>query len=113
MRQLHNLIVHEVSDQEVQREIKQWKMWYTDEMDGRLVQKGVDDHRHLAVRLSKLFPSLISEEKLRDGYIKFMTSSKHRCVNSTIAFKGGLTQLWNIKGRRCSFGEFEFTIETN
>ncbi|XP_067093175.1 multiple inositol polyphosphate phosphatase 1-like [Osmerus mordax] len=97
MRQLHNLIVREVSDPEVQREIKQWKMWYTDEMDGRLVQKGVDDHRHLAVRLSKLFPSLITEKKLRDGNIKFMTSSKHRCVNSTMAFKGGLTQLWNIK----------------
>lgn len=97
MRQLHNIVKNEVSDQDNWlRELKQWQMWYTDEMDGRLVQKGVDDHRHLAVRLSKLFPLLLSEEKLRDGHIKFMTSSKHRCVNSTLAFKGGLIQLWNI-----------------
>uniref|UniRef100_A0A8C3G0Z5 Multiple inositol polyphosphate phosphatase 1 n=1 Tax=Cyclopterus lumpus TaxID=8103 RepID=A0A8C3G0Z5_CYCLU len=77
------------------REIQtQWTMWYTEDMDGRLVQKGVNDHRHLAVRLSKLFPSLISEEKLRGGFIKFITSSKHRCVNSTLSFKAGLTELW-------------------
>ncbi|XP_074502188.1 multiple inositol polyphosphate phosphatase 1-like [Sebastes fasciatus] len=79
--------------QEIQN---QWRMWYTEDMDGRLVQKGVDDHKHLAVRLSKLFPSLISEEKLRDGFITFMTSSKHRCVNSTLSFKAGLTELWAI-----------------
>lgn len=82
------------------REIQtQWTMWYTEDMDGRLVQKGVNDHKHLAVRLSKLFPSLISEEKLRGGFIKFITSSKHRCVNSTLSFKAGLTKLWGITGR--------------
>ncbi|KAK5854124.1 hypothetical protein PBY51_015221 [Eleginops maclovinus] len=74
----------------------QWRMWYTEDMDGRLVQKGVEDHKHLAVRLSKLFPSLISEKNLRGGFIKFMTSSKHRCVNSTLSFKAGLTELWAI-----------------
>uniref|UniRef100_A0A671WNK3 Multiple inositol polyphosphate phosphatase 1 n=1 Tax=Sparus aurata TaxID=8175 RepID=A0A671WNK3_SPAAU len=79
------------------REIQtQWRMWYTEDMDGRLVQKGVDDHKHLAVRLSKLFPTMISEEKLRGGFIKFITSSKHRCVNSTLSFKAGLTGLWAI-----------------
>lgn len=101
MRQLYNFVVQMASDKDKWlHEIKtQWKMWYTDDMDGRLVQKGVDDLRHLAVRLSKLLPSLISEENLRDGRIKFMTSSKHRCVNSTIAFKGGLTKHLNIEGR--------------
>ncbi|XP_008277768.1 multiple inositol polyphosphate phosphatase 1-like [Stegastes partitus] len=83
----------------------QWTMWYTEDMDGRLVQKGVNDHRHLAVRLSKLFPSLISEEKLRGGLIKFITSSKHRCVNSTLSFKAGLTELWGIKDM-----EFEHAV---
>lgn len=82
--------------QELQRE---WVMWYTEDMDGRLVQKGVDDLKHLAIRLSKLFPSMISEEKLRAGLIKFITSSKHRCVNSTLAFKAGLAELWGISGR--------------
>lgn len=80
------------------REIRdEWRMWYTEDMDGRLVQKGIEDHRHLAVRLSKMFPSLISEEKLRGGFISFITSSKHRCVNSTLAFKRGLTELWDIR----------------
>lgn len=85
------------------REIQtQWRMWYTEDMDGRLVQKGVDDHKHLAVRLSKLFPTMISEEKLRGGFIKFITSSKHRCVNSTLSFKAGLTGLWAITGMSSS-----------
>uniref|UniRef100_A0A3Q1EQW6 Multiple inositol polyphosphate phosphatase 1 n=1 Tax=Acanthochromis polyacanthus TaxID=80966 RepID=A0A3Q1EQW6_9TELE len=83
----------------------QWTMWYTEDMDGRLVQKGVNDHRHLAVRLSKLFPSLISEKKLRGGLIKFITSSKHRCVNSTLSFKAGLTELWTIRDK-----EFEHAV---
>ncbi|XP_056291549.1 multiple inositol polyphosphate phosphatase 1a [Pseudoliparis swirei] len=84
----------------------QWTMWYTEDMDGRLVQKGVNDHRHLAVRLSKLFPSLVSEEKLRGGFIKFITSSKHRCVNSTLSFKAGLTELWAITDR-----EFDHAVD--
>lgn len=88
------------------REIReQWKMWYTEDMDGRLVQKGVEDHMHLAMRLSKLFPSLISEEKLRGGGISFITSSKHRCVNSTLAFQAGLATLWTIKDT-----EFEHAV---
>ncbi|KAI3363275.1 hypothetical protein L3Q82_011903, partial [Scortum barcoo] len=79
------------------REIQtRWRMWYTDDMDGRLVRKGQEDLRHLAVRLSKLVPSLVSEEKLRGGLFRFMTSSKHRCVNSTLSFKAGLTELWAI-----------------
>nr|XP_046258383.1 multiple inositol polyphosphate phosphatase 1-like [Scatophagus argus] len=79
------------------REIQtQWKMWYTEDMDGRLAQKGVEDHKHLAIRLSKLFPTMISEENLRGGFIQFITSSKHRCVNSTLSFKAGLTELWAI-----------------
>ncbi|XP_054654065.1 multiple inositol polyphosphate phosphatase 1-like [Dunckerocampus dactyliophorus] len=83
------------------REIQtQWQMWYTDDMDGRLARKGVDDHKHLAVRLSKLFPSLLSEENLRGGVIAFISSSKHRCINSTLAFTEGLTELWNIQDQK-------------
>ncbi|XP_059214792.1 multiple inositol polyphosphate phosphatase 1-like [Centropristis striata] len=98
MQKLYDLVKRSASGkQSWLREIQtQWTMWYTEDMDGRLVQKGVNDHKHLAVRLSKLFPSLISEEKLRGGFIKFITSSKHRCVNSTLSFKAGLTELWAI-----------------
>ncbi|XP_060895879.1 multiple inositol polyphosphate phosphatase 1-like [Labrus mixtus] len=98
MQTLYDLVKSSASGKESWlREIQnQWTMWYTEDMDGRLVQKGVNDHKHLAVRLSKLFPSLITEEKLRGGLIKFITSSKHRCVNSTLSFKAGLTELWAI-----------------
>ncbi|XP_074531291.1 multiple inositol polyphosphate phosphatase 1-like [Halichoeres trimaculatus] len=100
MQQLYNIVLYNATDkhmwlQEIQT---QWTMWYTEDMDGRLVQKGRDDLKHLAVRLSKLFPSLISEEKLRSGLIKFITSSKHRCVDSMLSFKAGLTEQWAIKG---------------
>ncbi|XP_034538566.1 multiple inositol polyphosphate phosphatase 1-like [Notolabrus celidotus] len=107
MQKLHELVKSSASGKESWlREIQtQWTMWYTEDMDGRLVQKGVKDHKHLAVRLSKLFPSLISEEKLRDGFIKFMTSSKHRCVNSTLSFKAGLTELWAIKDQEFDHAE--------
>ncbi|KAM4730468.1 LOW QUALITY PROTEIN: multiple inositol polyphosphate phosphatase 1a [Anableps anableps] len=87
--------------------LTQWTMWYTTEdMDGRLVQKGVKDLKHLAVRLSKMFPSMISEEKLRGGLIKFITQLKHRCVNSTLSFKAGLTEMWAIR-------DMEFEHEVN
>ncbi|XP_041645300.1 multiple inositol polyphosphate phosphatase 1-like [Cheilinus undulatus] len=107
MQKLYELVQSSASGKESWlREIQtQWTMWYTEDMDGRLVQKGVNDHKHLAVRLSKLFPSLISEEKLRGGLINFITSSKHRCVNSTLSFKAGLTELWAIKDR-----EFEHAV---
>uniref|UniRef100_UPI0037E90010 multiple inositol polyphosphate phosphatase 1-like n=1 Tax=Semicossyphus pulcher TaxID=241346 RepID=UPI0037E90010 len=108
MKQLYNMVLQNASGEESWlREIQtQWTMWYTEDMDGRLVQKGVKDHKHLAVRLSKLFPSLLSEEKLRGGFIKFITSSKHRCVNSTLSFKAGLTELWAITDK-------EFDHEVN
>lgn len=103
MRLLHDLVSRNASGKQGWlREIKhQWTMWYTEDMDGRLVQKGVDDHKHLAVRLAKLFPSLISKEKLLGGHMNFITSSKHRCVNSTLAFQSGLGGLWTIEGRIC------------
>uniref|UniRef100_A0AAV2JPH2 Multiple inositol polyphosphate phosphatase 1 n=1 Tax=Knipowitschia caucasica TaxID=637954 RepID=A0AAV2JPH2_KNICA len=98
MLKFYEVVKTSTEDKDWLRELRQdWVMWYTEDMDGRLVRKGMDDHRHLAVRLSKLFPSLISEDNLRKGGIQFMTSSKHRCVNSTLSFKRGLTELWNIK----------------
>lgn len=77
--------------------IKTWKMWYTEDMDGRLVDKGRDDHRHLAMRLAQSFPTLISEDFLRANRIEFITSSKHRCVDSVKAFQEGLHRLWDVQ----------------
>uniref|UniRef100_A0A1A7Y8J1 Multiple inositol polyphosphate phosphatase 1 n=1 Tax=Iconisemion striatum TaxID=60296 RepID=A0A1A7Y8J1_9TELE len=72
-----------------------WEPWYTEEMDGQLVVKGRDDLRFLARRLATLFPSLLSEENVRKGKIRFVSSSKHRCVNSMEAFQDGLYQHWS------------------
>ncbi|XP_068183080.1 multiple inositol polyphosphate phosphatase 1-like [Antennarius striatus] len=107
MQQLYNIVLHNASSKDswLQEIQTQWTMWYTEDMDGRLVHKGVNDLKHLAIRLSKLFPSLISEEKLRGGFIKFITSSKHRCVNSTLSFIAGLTELWAISDK-----EFDYSV---
>ncbi|XP_028824515.1 multiple inositol polyphosphate phosphatase 1b [Denticeps clupeoides] len=74
-----------------------WDMWYTEDMDGRLVEKGRDDHRHLAARLATAFPALISRENLLGGRVAFVTSSKHRCVESVEAFQQGLHGFLGVK----------------
>ncbi|CAK6978140.1 multiple inositol polyphosphate phosphatase 1b isoform X1 [Scomber scombrus] len=70
-----------------------WVTWYTEDMDGQLVEKGKEDLRLLARRLSALFPSLLSEENVRKRRISFLSSSKHRCVSSVEAFQEGLQHL--------------------
>ncbi|XP_051502490.1 multiple inositol polyphosphate phosphatase 1a [Myxocyprinus asiaticus] len=94
MREFYNLVVRDASGNlNCLWEIKSnWKMWYRDEMDGRLVDKGREDHKHLAQRLIRWFPSLLTKDNLRHGRVKLITSSKHRCVNSTIAFRAGLME---------------------
>ena len=100
IKRLHSLVVNEAKDSYAWlRDIKtKWVMWYTEEMDGKLVEKGRDDHRHLAVRLATSFPTLISKDNFQNNRMKFITSSKHRCVDSVEAFQEGLHRLWNIKG---------------
>ncbi|XP_029383984.1 multiple inositol polyphosphate phosphatase 1b [Echeneis naucrates] len=74
-----------------QQEIRsRWDMWFTEDMDGQLVMKGREDLRHLAGRLSRLFPDLLSDQNLRTRRIRLRTSSKHRCVSSVEAFQEGL-----------------------
>ncbi|XP_062375888.1 multiple inositol polyphosphate phosphatase 1a [Sardina pilchardus] len=106
MKDFYNLVQSNAPDWSHKLNQSLWKMWYTEDMDGRLVQKGREDHTNLAKRLAKYFPTLITEENLRNGSIKFITSSKHRCVNSTIAFKTGLIEYFGIGGE-------EFDHEVN
>ncbi len=100
MREFYDLVVSDATGNlNYLSEIKsQWKMWYTDNMDGRLVDKGREDHRHLAQRLIKWFPSLLTDENVLRGRVKLITSSKHRCVNSTIAFREGLMKGLGTEG---------------
>ncbi|XP_070975426.1 multiple inositol polyphosphate phosphatase 1-like [Oncorhynchus clarkii lewisi] len=98
MQRLYDLVLNDAKNTDKWlTDIKtKWEMWYTEDMDGKLVEKGRDDHRHLAVRLATFFPSLMSEENLRSHRIRFITSSKHRCVDSIVAFQEGLLNLWNV-----------------
>lgn len=68
----------------------EWPLWYDDWMDGQLVEKGRQDMRQLALRLAALFPDLFSRENY--GRLRLVTSSKHRCVDSSAAFLQGLWQ---------------------
>ncbi|KAL1775259.1 multiple inositol polyphosphate phosphatase 1, partial [Sigmodon hispidus] len=61
-----------------------------DWMEGQLVEKGRQDMRQLALRLATLFPDLISRENY--GLLRLVTTSKHRCVDSSAAFLQGLWQ---------------------
>lgn len=100
MSRLSELVQAEATGPELWlQDIKsKWTMWYTADMDGKLVEKGKNDLRHLAVRLAESFPSLISEENLRADRMEFMTSSKHRCVESIQAFQEGLFHHWDARG---------------
>lgn len=70
--------------------LAEWSLWYDDWMDGQLVEKGRQDMRQLALRLAALFPDLFSRENY--GRLQLITSSKHRCVDSSAAFLQGLWQ---------------------
>ncbi|XP_066521443.1 multiple inositol polyphosphate phosphatase 1b [Hoplias malabaricus] len=102
MARLYELVKTEASgtEQWLHDIQSKWRMWYTDDMDGKLVEKGKNDHRHLAFRLAKSFPTLISEENFRRERMEFMTSSKHRCVDSIKAFQEGLHQHWDVRDVR-------------
>ncbi|OCT69844.1 multiple inositol polyphosphate phosphatase 1 [Xenopus laevis] len=91
MKKMHDLILKQkgIGSELVER-LQQWEMWYEDWMDGQLVKKGEQDMRNLAYRLASLFPSLFTEERLKQSKMTFTTSSKHRCVDSTKSFISGL-----------------------
>ncbi|KAF7704839.1 multiple inositol polyphosphate phosphatase 1-like [Silurus meridionalis] len=91
-------LVKSQADLSCVRELETWKMWYKEDMDGRLVEKGRSDHRHLAQRLVKSFPTLFTKENLETRRVKFLTSSKHRCINSTLAFKHGVVEALRVPG---------------
>ncbi|CAH2322164.1 multiple inositol polyphosphate phosphatase 1 isoform X1 [Pelobates cultripes] len=92
MKKMHNLILQYGGGSDLVEDLRNWNMWYEDWMDGQLVQKGEQDMNNLALRLSSLFPSLFTAEKFKNCNMTFLTSSKHRCVDSTKAFISGLEQ---------------------
>lgn len=120
LRQLHNLLqarragnnrADAGGGRDLGAALADWPLWYEDWVDGQLVEKGRQDMRQLALRLASLFPTLVSRENY--GRLQLVTSSKHRCVESGVAFLNALWQhcypelpLPDVKGdhpgRRCA-----------
>ncbi|KAL7873849.1 hypothetical protein AOLI_G00129200 [Acnodon oligacanthus] len=86
-------------------ELKAWKMWYKEDMAGRLTETGREDHIHLAQRMVETFPTLLTKENLQGGRVKFITSSVPRCINSTLSFQLGLKEWFHLEGE-----EFPYTV---
>ncbi|XP_001374318.2 multiple inositol polyphosphate phosphatase 1 [Monodelphis domestica] len=68
--------------------LARWPLAYEDWMDGQLVDKGNQDMRQLATRLATRFPTLLG--RAGPASVRFVTSSKPRCVDSASAFAQGL-----------------------
>ncbi|XP_054377597.2 multiple inositol polyphosphate phosphatase 1 isoform X1 [Pongo abelii] len=99
LRQLHGLLqargsrdggAGSTGSRDLGAALADWPLWYADWMDGQLVEKGRQDMRQLALRLASLFPALFSRENY--GRLRLITSSKHRCMDSSAAFLQGLWQ---------------------
>lgn len=72
----------------VAERLARWEMWYQPDMDGKLAPKGERDMKMLAKRLAARFPSLLAPGR----HLAFASSSKHRCVDSSRAFRAGLRE---------------------
>ncbi|XP_062927691.1 multiple inositol polyphosphate phosphatase 1-like isoform X1 [Mobula hypostoma] len=91
MLEMHQL-VKELGDTglDLVQALAAWDMWYHERMDGCLHQLGVSEMAQLAERLAAGFPRLLAPQNYLENRVKFLTSSKHRCVNSTQSFIRGL-----------------------
>ncbi|XP_067408879.1 multiple inositol polyphosphate phosphatase 1 isoform X2 [Emydura macquarii macquarii] len=84
--QLHRLLRSQERPCPAAQQLARWDMWYQPDMDGRLAPKGRLDMEQLARRLAARFPGLLSPQRR----FAFASSSKHRCVESSAAFRKGL-----------------------
>ncbi|XP_054838562.1 multiple inositol polyphosphate phosphatase 1 isoform X2 [Eublepharis macularius] len=65
-----------------------WSLWYREDMDGQLAERGRHDMSTLARRLAARFPGLLAPRRR----FAFVSSHKARCLNSSDAFRDGLRQ---------------------
>ncbi|XP_065700130.1 multiple inositol polyphosphate phosphatase 1 [Patagioenas fasciata] len=79
-----------------------WQMWYEESLDGRLAPQGRRDMEHLARRLAARFPALFAARRR----LVLASSSKHRCLQSSAAFRRGL-------GPSLSLGGDEVEVQVN
>ncbi|KAM6442632.1 multiple inositol polyphosphate phosphatase 1 [Liasis olivaceus] len=86
--------------------LARWSMWYPPDVDGDLAPKGQRDMRMLARRLAARFPSLLAPGRR----LAFASSSKHRCLDSSAAFRKGLREA--LYGPRSDDGRNATMMET-
>ncbi|XP_051883821.1 multiple inositol polyphosphate phosphatase 1b isoform X3 [Pristis pectinata] len=91
MLEIHRLVRERAdADRGLVQALAGWRMWYHERMDGNLHHLGVSEMARLAERLADRFPHLLAPRSYQEKRVKFLTSSKHRCVNSTRSFIQGL-----------------------
>ncbi|XP_043568317.1 multiple inositol polyphosphate phosphatase 1b isoform X2 [Chiloscyllium plagiosum] len=91
MREVHQLIKEQGDPgNSLVQALADWHMWYNERMDGNLHPLGTAEMVRLAKRLAAQFPTLFTARCYRESRLKFVTSSKHRCVNSTRSFIQGV-----------------------
>ncbi|XP_054238158.1 multiple inositol polyphosphate phosphatase 1 [Indicator indicator] len=86
----------------VAADLAAWQMWYEESLDGRLAPQGRRDMEFLARRLAARFPALFAARRR----LELASSSKHRCLQSSAAFREGL-------GPSLSLGSDEVEVEVN
>ncbi|XP_069756753.1 multiple inositol polyphosphate phosphatase 1b isoform X1 [Narcine bancroftii] len=91
MLEVHRLVKEQAdAGRRLVQALAAWRMWYHERMDGRLHRLGASEMAGLAERLAAASPRLLTPQSYREQRVKFLTSSKHRCVNSTSSFIRGL-----------------------
>nr|XP_056706174.1 multiple inositol polyphosphate phosphatase 1 [Euleptes europaea] len=86
LARLHGLVARANGSCPAAQALARWDMWYRQDMDGRLAQRGRADMRALARRLAARFPGPLAPQRR----FVFTSSHKARCVDSSEAFREGL-----------------------
>ncbi|XP_060097238.1 multiple inositol polyphosphate phosphatase 1 [Heteronotia binoei] len=101
LARLHGLLDQRNGSCPASEALAGWAMWYREEMDGMLAERGRYDMSMLARRLAARFPGLLAPQRR----FAFISSHKSRCVNSSDAFREGLY--------RALYGQQQPTLENN
>ncbi|XP_032825031.1 multiple inositol polyphosphate phosphatase 1-like [Petromyzon marinus] len=88
MRNMHQLMAAGTSA--LAWKIGEWHFWFREELGGELVEKGARDEAQLAERLAERFPDLLGTWAVNHKSLRFLSSSKPRCVQSATAFMHAL-----------------------
>ncbi|XP_015278143.1 PREDICTED: multiple inositol polyphosphate phosphatase 1 [Gekko japonicus] len=107
LARLHSLVGQRNGSCPASLALDWWAMWYREEMDGLLAERGRHDMSLLARRLAARFPGLLAPQRR----FVFISSHKSRCVNSSEAFRDGLYRA--LHGQQQQQQQQAPTLESN